>query len=150
MNTRGDRVSARLSSGPGNVRSSRYHSKDSATGFSLAMCARGLLESIGIALVLAFLASVVVYVSSFDERVMNWVVNAGSFLAVGVASFVTARRAESHGLAYGLAVGSSYALVTLLLGTVFFPPFVGITVAAKRLGFCMLAGACCGVLGVNS
>ena len=47
-----------------------------------------------------------------------WFVNAGSFVVLGFASFVTARRARSHGLFYGLAIGGIYAVLTALIGAI--------------------------------
>lgn len=108
------------------------------------------MRALGMALALVLLGATVVYFTSLDERILTWLVNLGSFVIVGLAAFLTARRQMSHGLVYGLAIGAVYAVVTLLIGTVLFPPFIGFVPFLKRLGFCILAGACGGILGVNA
>ncbi len=118
-------------------------------GFSPRAAGGGLFWAVVMALLLVVVAATVVYFSSLDERVLSWVVNLGSFLVLGWAAFVTARRQASHGLLYGVAIGAGYALVTLLFGSLLFPPFVGVAAFLKRLGFAVVAGACGGILGVN-
>lgn len=109
-----------------------------------------MLWALALAIVLALAASTVVYVTSLDERVLSWVVDVGSFVILGLSSFITAKRQERHGLAYGLTIGGFYAAVTLVAGGLLFPPFLGFGAFLKRLGFSLLAGACGGILGVNS
>lgn len=136
---------------PGRSGYTRWSSKKKTDeGFSLKVAGGGVLWAVVLALVLALLASGVVYVTSLDERVLTWVVNAGSFVILGLSSFFTARRQEKHGLVYGLAIGGCYALLMLVVGGLIFPPFLGIGPFLKRLGFSVLAGACGGILGVNS
>lgn len=137
---------------PGRYRYSRWSSRNRVAdeSFSLRAAGGGVLRAVLLAVVLVLLASTVVYFTHLDERVLQWVVNVGSFVVLGVASFVTARREGRHGLLYGVAIGAGYAVLTLLLGTVLFPPFSGATLFLKRLGFSVAAGACGGILGVNS
>ncbi|MGI6643522.1 MAG: TIGR04086 family membrane protein [Bacillota bacterium] len=118
-------------------------------GFSAKAAGGGLLWAISLALLLVVVAAAVVYFSNLDERVLSWVVNLGSFVALGCAAFLTARRQASHGLLYGVAIGAGYALVTLVFGSLLFPPFIGVLPFLKRLGFSVVAGACGGILGVN-
>ncbi|MGI6661922.1 MAG: TIGR04086 family membrane protein [Bacillota bacterium] len=132
---------------PGGRWSSR---KKIEEGFSLRVAGGGVLWAVGLAALLAVLASGVVYVTSLDERVLSWVVDVGSFAILGLSSFVTARRQAGYGLVYGLAIGGGYALITLLMGALFFRPLPGFGVFLKRLGFSLLAGAIGGILGVNT
>lgn len=132
---------------PGGRWSSR---KKIEEGFSLRVAGGGVLWAVGLAALLAVLASGVVYVTSLDERVLSWVVDVGSFAILGLDSFVTARRQAGYGLVYGLAIGGGYALITLLMGALFFRPLPGFGVFLKRLGFSLLAGAIGGILGVNT
>src|SRR5690554_2148616 len=117
---------------PGGRWSSR---KKIEEGFSLRVAGGGVLWAVGLAALLAVLASGVVYVTSLDERVLSWVVDVGSFAILGLISFVTARRQAGYGLVYGLAIGGGYALITLLMGALFFRPLPGFGVFLKRLGF---------------
>ena len=119
-------------------------------GFSLTVAAGGLGRSLVLDLLLVLLSSAAVYFTSLDERVLSWVVNFGSFLILGFASFLTARRTQSHGFIYGMVIGLSYAALTMLVGTLLFPPFPGLAVFWKRLLFSLVAGVCGGIFGVNS
>ncbi len=119
-------------------------------GFSAKSAGGGVIWAIVLAVTLVLIAATVVYFSSLDERILSWVVNIGSFLALGVAAFITSRKTQSHGLVYGLVIGLGYAVVSLVLGTLLFPPFVGFVAFLKRLGFSTVSGACGGILGVNS
>lgn len=136
---------------PGKSGYTTRSSRDRAgEAFSLRLAGGGVLRAVLLAAALTLLASTVVYFTDLDERILQWAVNAGSFVVLGAASFVTARRAGRHGLLYGTAIGVFYSAVTLVLGLLLFPPFMGLTAFLKRLGFSVLAGACGGVLGVNS
>jgi putative membrane protein (TIGR04086 family) len=119
-------------------------------GFSLEVVAGGVLGAILGVIAFTVVSSGVVYFTSLDERILGWAVNIGSFVILGAASFFTARRTESYGLLYGLSIGGFYAVLTFIVGTLVFPPFVGFLVFVRRLGFALLAGACGGVLGVNT
>ena len=118
--------------------------------FSPRAAAVGVLWALGLAVLLAGVASGVVYVTDMDDRVLAWVVDLGSFLILGLVALSTARRQGHHGLAYGLSIGGAYAVLSLLVGALLFPPFVGFVQASKRLGFSVLSGAIGGILGVNS
>lgn len=138
---------------PGKTRYDRRSYRKSAAapgGFSLSTAAGGIGWSIFLALLLVLLSSAVVYFTRLDERVLSWVVNFGSFLVLGFASFLTARRTQSHGFLYGAVIGLSYAVLTMVVGTILFPPFAGMLTFVKRLIFAVIAGICGGILGVNS
>ncbi len=119
-------------------------------GFSVRATGAGITRALIMAIALVLIGAAVVFFTNLDERVLTWLVNLGSFVIVGLAAFLTARRQMTHGLIYGLAIGGAYALLTLLIGTVVFPPFIGFVPFLRRLGFCLLAGACGGILGVNA
>lgn len=141
----------KLSRPPGRTGYDRWSAKKAQDEtFSLRVAGGGVLGAVGMALVLTVVAAVVVYFTSLDERVLGWVVNGGSFVVLAVASFLTARKAGKNGLLYGVVIGAFYALVTLAIGALLFPPFVGLMAFLKRLGFAILAGASGGILGVNS
>ncbi len=123
---------------------------DADEGFSPKAAGGGVLRAIAMAVVLALCAAATVYFTGLDERVLSWVVNFGSFVVLGLAAFITARKQASHGLFYGACIGVGYAVLTLLLGTLLFPPFVGFSPFLKRLGFSAIAGVSGGILGVNS
>jgi len=118
-------------------------------GFSIKRAGTGIVCSLFLAILLSFLAAGTLYFTNLDERALSWVVNVGSFVVVGLASFVTAKRAQSHGLLYGAVIGVGYAVLTFVIGSLVFPPLMGISVFLKRLGFSVLAGASGGILGVN-
>lgn len=140
-----------MSNPPGRPKYTRWSARAKSEGvFSLRIAGGGLLRALLLVVVLILLASTVVYFTSLDERILQWVVNAGSFAVLGVAAFLTARREGQHGLLYGVAIGAGYAVLTAIIGTLLFPPFMGLGAFAKRLGFSVLAGACGGILGVNS
>lgn len=140
-----------LSIPPGKSKYTRWSGKARAEGvFSLRVAGGGVFRAILLAVVLVLLASTVVYFTHLDERVLQWVVDAGSFAVLGIASFVTARREGKYGLLYGVVIGAGYAVLTLIIGTLLFPPFSGVATFLKRLGFSVLAGACGGILGVNA
>lgn len=140
-----------MSNPPGKPKYTRWSAKARVDGaFSLRMAGGGVLRAILLAVVLVLLASTVVYFTHLDERVLHWVVNIGSFAVLGIASFFTARKEGKYGLVYGVAIGAGYAFLTLIIGTLLFPPFTGAIAFLRRLGFCVLAGACGGILGVNS
>lgn len=135
---------------PGKSGYSRRNQKSRVQeGFSLSMAGKGVGFALIFAVLLSLLASATVYFTKLDEGILYWFVNAGSFVVLGFATFVTARRARSHGLSYGLAIGGIYAVLTALIGAIAYPPFIGIAAFLKRLGFALLAGACGGILGVN-
>ena len=131
-------------------RPSKWRSRETSEGFSLRTTGGGVLRAVVLAAILVVVASTVVYFTHLDERILQWAVNAGSFLVLGVSAFVTARREGRYGLLYGLAIGVGYAIVTSAIGAVLFPPFGGAIPFLKRLGFSALAGAFGGILGVNS
>ncbi len=135
---------------PGSTKRKWSGKKSLDNSFSTRAASGGVLRALGMAVVLVLLGAAIVYFTSLDERVLTWLVNLGSFIIVGLAAFLTARRQMSHGLIYGLAIGAAYALITMLIGSVLFPPFIGFVAFLKRLGFCSVAGACGGILGVNS
>lgn len=136
---------------PGRRSGGRWSSrKRMEEGFSLRVAGGGIAWAVGLAVILALVASGVVYVTSLDERILSWVVDVGSFIILGLSAFVTARRQAGYGLVYGLAIGGGYAVITLVVGALFFPPVPGFGVFLKRLGFSLLAGAIGGILGVNS
>lgn len=120
------------------------------SGFSLSAAGAGIGYAIVLAVILTVVASTVLYFTELDEGLLYVVVNAGSFVVLGLAAYITACRAQSHGLLYGLSIGLGYSLLTLVVGLIFFPPFLGFGAFAKRLGFSLLAGAAGGILGVNS
>lgn len=133
---------------PGYAKWSSKSRQDEA--FSLRVAGGGVLGAVAMAVILTLLASAVVYFTSLDELILQWVVNAGSFAVLAFASFLTARRAGKHGLLYGIAIGGAYAVITLVVALFLFPPFMGATAFLKRLGFSILSGACGGILGVNA
>ncbi|HHX27853.1 MAG: TIGR04086 family membrane protein [Bacillota bacterium] len=135
---------------PGRRSGGRWSSRQMEEGFSMRVAGRGVVWAVGLAVVLALLASGVVYVTSLDERILSWVVDVGSFVILGLSSFVTARRQAGYGLVYGLAIGGGYAVITLFTGALLFPPVPGFGVFVRRLGFSLLAGAIGGILGVNA
>lgn len=118
-------------------------------GFSIKKAGAGIVCSLFLAILLSFLAAGTLYFTNLDERALSWVVNVGSFVVVGLASFVTAKRAQSHGLLYGAVIGVGYAVLTFVIGSLVFPPLMGISAFLKRLSFSVLAGASGGILGVN-
>ncbi|HHY16673.1 MAG TPA: TIGR04086 family membrane protein [Firmicutes bacterium] len=135
---------------PGKSGLQRWNQKNRVQeGFSFSRVGKGVVFALILALLLTLLASATVHFTKLDEGTLYWFVNIGSFIVLGFASFVTARMARSHGLFYGLAIGGAYAILTSLFGALIYPPFIGITVVLKRLGFSLLAGACGGILGVN-
>ncbi|HHW17558.1 MAG TPA: TIGR04086 family membrane protein [Firmicutes bacterium] len=111
---------------------------------------RGIACSLVLAVLLTLLASATVYFTDLDERILFWSVNGGTFVVLGLASFLTAKKAGAHGLLYGAAIGAGYAILTFIVGLLAFPPAPGAGAFFKRLGFSVLAGACGGILGVNS
>jgi putative membrane protein (TIGR04086 family) len=133
---------------PGYSRWSQRHKVEES--FSVSMVGKGVGYALFMAVLLILLASAVVYLTKLEESIVYWVVNIGSFAILGLASFVTARRARRYGLVYGAAIGASYAIITCLVGAILYPPFIGFGALLKRIGFCVLAGACGGVLGVNN
>lgn len=136
---------------PGKSGYTRWSPKKKAEeGFSMKAAGGGVLTAVALAVALALLASGVVYVTSLDERILSWVVDAGSFVILGFSSFIIARRQERFGLAYGLAIGGCYAVASLVIGGLLFPPFPGVGAFIRRLGFSLVAGACGGIFGVNS
>lgn len=136
---------------PGKPKSARWSNKAQApSGFSARATGAGVLRAIVLAVAMVLAAATVVYFTQLDERVLQWVVNAGSFVILGVASFFTARKEGKYGFMYGVAIGAGYALVTLVIGALVFPPIIGVGTFLRRLGFSVLAGACGGILGVNS
>lgn len=135
---------------PVRSRASRWRSREKEEGFSLRTTGGGVLRAVVLAIVLVAVASTVVYFTHLDERILQWAVNAGSFVVLGASAFITTRREGRYGLLYGLAIGAGYAVVTSVVGAVLFPPFSGAVPFLKRLGFSALAGACGGILGVNS
>jgi len=136
---------------PGKISYSRWTPKRKMEeGFSLGILGQGIALALLLAVLLSFLASTVVYFTNLDERILFWAVNIGSFLVIGMSSFLTARRAGSHGLLYGIGTGAGYAVVTLIIGILAFPPFLGTGTFLKRLGFAVLTGAAGGILGVNT
>ncbi len=136
---------------PGKPGYSRWSQRQKVEeSFSVAMVGKGIGYALLMAVLLIVVASAVVYLTKLEESIVYWVVNIGSFAILGLASFITARRARRYGLLYGAAIGASYALITGLMGAILYPPFIGMVAFLKRIGFCLLAGACGGVLGVNS
>ncbi len=136
---------------PGIKKNSRWSSKArKEEAFSLQTAGGGVARAVLLAVALVLAVSLIVYYTRLDERVLQWVVNAGSFVVLGISSFLTARKEGKYGLWYGCAIGAGYAVVTLVVGAVFFPPFAGFVAFLKRLGFSVLAGACGGILGVNA
>ncbi|MGI6631484.1 MAG: TIGR04086 family membrane protein [Bacillota bacterium] len=136
---------------PGRTGYTRWSSKKKADeGFSVKAAGGGVMWAAVMALALALVASGVVYVTSLDERILSWVVDVGSFVILGLSSFITARRQARYGLGYGLAIGGAYAVVSQIVGGLLFPPFPGFAAFLKRLGFSLFAGAIGGILGVNS
>ncbi|HHT85635.1 MAG: TIGR04086 family membrane protein [Bacillota bacterium] len=132
---------------PGYPRWSQRHKVEE--GFLVSLVGKGVGYALFMAVLLILLASAVVYLTRLEESIVYWVVNIGSFAILGLASFITARRARRHGLVYGVAIGASYAIITVLVGAILYPPFIGVGALLRRIGFCVLAGACGGVLGVN-
>lgn len=140
-----------MSNFPGKISYSRWAGrKETTQDFSLVLLGEGILIALVLAVILSLLASTIVYFTDLDERLLFWVVNIGSFLVIALACFATARRAGSHGLFYGIGIGAGYAIVTMLIGFIAFPPFLGAATFLKRLGFSVLAGAGGGILGVNT
>lgn len=135
---------------PGKLRYSRWnHTNRVEEGFSFLMVGKGVAYAVILAAVLVILASLAVYLTKLDESIVFWVVNIGSFVVLGLASFNIARTTRRHGLLYGVLIGGVYAIITSVIGAFAYPPFIGIWALLKRIGFSMLAGACGGVFGVN-
>lgn len=135
---------------PRSRRGSRFLGEgDGSAGFSARMAWGGVGLAAILGIVVSIVSSAVVYFTGLDERAMSSVLNVGTFLVLGVSGFVTARRARSHGLLYGLAVGFGYVVVTLALSFSMFSPFPGLAALMKRAVFALLAGAIGGVMGVN-
>lgn len=135
---------------PGKPGFSRWNQKQRVEEtFLFSRIAQGVGYALVLAILLMALASAAVHFTRLEENIVYWVVNIGSFIIIGLASFITARKARKHGLAYGMAIGTLYALITCLVGAIAYPPFIGLVALLKRLGFAVLAGASGGVLGVN-
>ncbi len=135
---------------PGKPGFSRWNQKQRVEEtFLFSRIAQGVGYALVLAILLMALASAAVHFTRLEENIVYWVVNIGSFIIIGLASFITARKARKHGLAYGMAIGALYALITCLVGAIAYPPFIGLVALLKRLGFAVLAGASGGVLGVN-
>lgn len=135
---------------PGNPRYSRWNHKNrTEENFSFPMVGKGVGYALILAVVLIIIASLVVYLTKLDESIVFWVVNIGSFVILGLASFSIARTTKRHGLLYGALIGGAYAILTSVIGAFAYPPFIGVWALLKRMGFSVLAGACGGVFGVN-
>jgi putative membrane protein (TIGR04086 family) len=129
-------------------RLSSNHQIDS--GFSFSAASMGIGYALILAVILTVIASTVMYFTDIDEGLLFVAVNAGSFIILGLAAYITACRTQSYGLLYGLSIGFGYSLLTLVIGLIFFPSFLGFATFFKRLAFSLLAGAAGGILGVNS
>lgn len=102
-----------------------------------------------VGLLLALVCSVILRLSPVDEKVLDRVVDVGSFVALGLTTFAVGRRVRTHGLMYGAAIGLAYCAGRVFLGlalpSVSFKPGTLLV----RLLLLVLVGSCAGVLGVN-
>ena len=131
---------------PGRTGYTRWSSKKKADeGFSVKAAGGGVMWAAVMALALALVASGVVYVTSLDERILSWVVDVGSFVILGLSSFITARRQAR----YDWAARHRRCVMWHLRSAAYCSSVSGFGVP-KRLGFSLFAGAIGGILGVNS
>lgn len=117
--------------------------------FSLKTVFLGALSALGLGLLLALGCAVTIQFSSMDERIAEYVVDAGSFLVLGVTAFLVGRRVRNHGLAYGASVGAVYCLAGTLLGLAFLSGAFQIGRFLIRFVLLVLTGAAGSILGVN-
>lgn len=117
--------------------------------FSLRTVLLGALSALGFGLLLALGCAVTIQFSSLDERILEYVVDAGSFLVLGVTAFLVGKRVRNHGLAYGASMGGVYCLAGTLLGLAFPPNSFQIGKFLIRFVLLVLTGTAGSILGVN-
>lgn len=125
----------------------RKHMRQEEFSFKTAFL--GALGALGLGLLLALASAVAIQLSSLDERIPEYAMDAGSFLVLGVTAFFVGRRVRNHGLAYGASIGALYCLVGTLLGLAFPSESLRITAFLFRLVLLVLTGAVGSILGVN-
>lgn len=117
--------------------------------FSFKAVFLGALCALALGLVLALGSAVAIQLSSLDERIPEYVVDAGSFLVLGVTALFVGRRVKNHGLAYGASIGAVYCLIGTLLALALSPGTLHIGSFLVRFVLLVLTGAVGSILGVN-
>lgn len=111
----------------------------------------GTLISISLSLLLGIIAGFIYHFSTLSEQTLNW--SAPLVLLAGIFSgaLLAGREAGNNGLLHGLAVGSLFFLLGLLVKLLFQAgPSITIMPAFEKLLLFAAAGAIGGILGVGS
>jgi putative membrane protein (TIGR04086 family) len=117
--------------------------------FTLKIVFLGALGALALGAMLALGSALVVQLTALDERVLEYVMDAGSFVVLGLTTFFIGRHVGNHGLLYGVSVGLVYSVSGALLGLVLLRAPVRIVSLFARSFLLMLTGALGSILGVN-
>lgn len=125
------------------------NSKNGMSGISrdsLKAVAGGVIWAYILLIILAVLASGVIYFGNIDENFLRPAGVAIAAAALFYGGFTAARQSKNRGLLYGMAVGATFCLTIILLMLISKSPLS----FAPLKGACyLLASAAGGVIGVR-
>jgi len=110
------------------------------------LLSRGLGIAIIVSFVLTLILSLLYFLTSMQESLFLSLMCTGTGILTG--STVAARRADSHGLIYGLIIGATFVVVTLLVHFLLNPGSPSLEILLVKTVVYILIGILGSVLGV--
>jgi putative membrane protein (TIGR04086 family) len=117
--------------------------------FSLSTELKGLALSTLVALVLGFLATVLVYFTPLQETLLDSLARLIMILAVFTGGSYVARTRGRQGLIGGVTLGILFFILMLILSLIFNPALISFKTFIQQFLICIIAGALGGVLGIG-
>ena len=118
--------------------------------FKINLIFKGCLFSLISTLILVFLVSLLYYFSNVSDNIINIILFSITVISVFLGGLITAKKAESKGLVYGLCSSVAYFIIFFAFSIIinkqanFTPHFLSMLFAGLASG--MLGG----IVGVNS
>lgn len=118
--------------------------------FKINLIFKGCIFSLISTLILVFLVSLLYYFSNVSDNIINIILFSITVISVFLGGLITAKKAESRGLIYGLFSSVAYFIIIFAVSIIinkqanFTPHFLSMLFAGLASG--MLGG----IVGVNS
>lgn len=113
------------------------------------ICLKSLAISVFITLLLLFVLSLILALTSVKENMMSFGIIFISTISILLGSFFASKKIKEKGIIYGAVIGLCYMLILYLASSLINSNFELTVKAVSMFLFGILGGAVGGILGVN-
>ena len=114
--------------------------------FQFSLILKGILLATILATLISLIFGVLLSYTSLPESELSINIIFGA--SVFIASFITAHKASTKGLYYGLAVGLGFILLVLILSAIFWSETPSWLIMGEKTILALVSGGVGGIIGV--